>query len=631
MPRQQRKNLRLNEETIHVDDLTGGVELNSAQSVLRPDRSRQLNNFSLEEPGALVTVAGWETFSTTNLGAGGVQGGDRVYTSEGPFTLVAWDGDVYKPSDAGVWGSPVLSGVDDTAAVYFPFDRAIAMVMDGVNRPQFTKDGNTWYTVGTDAPVSAPTLTLTTGGSLIDANEYEVAYTYGTSDSFDPDLVHESNGSPTDTITTAAPDLTITVEGARSTDPKVDTVYIYMRNLTTGQSVLRQIGQVANPVAGDWTFDITEDVSEQAVEIPTNHDVPLAFKHGVFWKNRWWALHPTITNRIHFTQVFENQTWPTDFFIDIPIGSGDQIDSEIPLGDLLVIFGHVRIFLIIGQTSLDFEVRPALAAETGAFGFRAAAQVEAGIVHAGPAGVYLFDGASDRLLSLDVDKAWEMMVSTTSQDELATINVAYMVKFKQVFVSVPNRWPSGLPGEFILDLNRTRTKRRETWFTTNRAMGGYIPFNGREDSTGFYGKLLSWSATAGELFEERTGTTADGADITAVYEGPAFTTQLIQALVNQVNVEYEPADGELEIEFIVDGQSVGGGTLDLGTGLALYGSATYGTSTYGGASRRTTPIMLPLPADGRSIVPRLTYRGSGRFRLFGFAFSITPEPVIGGI
>ena len=66
-----------------------------------------------------------------------------------------------------------------------------------------------------------------------------------------------------------------------------------------------------------------------------------------------------------------------------PLNVGDRITALIPLGDTLIVFGQTRVYLVIGQTSLDFEVRPSAGAVDGALGPRACCVVEQGIVHAG--------------------------------------------------------------------------------------------------------------------------------------------------------------------------------------------------------------------------------------------------------
>jgi hypothetical protein len=56
-----------------------------------------------------------------------------------------------------------------------------------------------------------------------------------------------------------------------------------------------------------------------------------------------------VKNRLHFTQIFEPQSWPDDFTIDIPFEHGDDIAAILPLGDTLLVFGQSKIFLISGR------------------------------------------------------------------------------------------------------------------------------------------------------------------------------------------------------------------------------------------------------------------------------------------
>src|SRR5690349_1133750 len=97
-------------QLLPVTDLSGGVDLRTAQTLLKPERSRSLVNWSLGQPGALVVRAGYLAFSTTSLGSGRPQGGQRVYLNTAipsqastAFTLLAWNGGVYNLSDSGGW------------------------------------------------------------------------------------------------------------------------------------------------------------------------------------------------------------------------------------------------------------------------------------------------------------------------------------------------------------------------------------------------------------------------------------------------------------------------------------------------------------------------------------------------
>jgi hypothetical protein len=157
---------------IQVQDLSGGLDLRKAPTLLKPDRARILRNWSLREPGALNVFPGWLTFSTTNLGSHRGQGGQRVYLGSGtPFTLAAWNGGVYKPSDAGVWGAAVSTGWSTSTQVYFPYDRDLVAILDGATAAKKSTDGSTWTTFGIAASASAPT-TVESRGGIADGREH---------------------------------------------------------------------------------------------------------------------------------------------------------------------------------------------------------------------------------------------------------------------------------------------------------------------------------------------------------------------------------------------------------------------------------------------------------------------------
>ncbi len=611
---------------VAVEDLSGGLDQRKAPTLLSSNRARLLGNWSLREPGALGVVAGWRTFSTTSLGAGRPQGGQRIYLGGAtPFTLAAWNGGVYKPSDAGVWGSPVSTGWSTTNEIFFPYDRDIVAILDGATAPKKSVDGTTWSAFGLAAPASAPTGVGAAGGSLTSASTYEFSYS-----GRDDGLLVEGNESPTVQVSPGGSNGTITLTLPFHPDTQVDTLVVYARDVTAGEAIRRKYGTVANPGSGTTTLAVTSNNWTSATEAPTDHTAPPLLAFGVFWKNRMWARHATIKNRLHFTQIFEPQSWPADFYIDIPFERGDDIAAILQLGDMLLVFGQSKIFLIIGQTSLDFEVRPAGASQAGALGPRAVDVVEEGGLHASADGVYIFDGATDRMLSYDIDGlgpspiGWRAYINGTTQADLGRTPLVYHQASKEVDIGVTNLYPYGTPGEWVLDLNRTRVASAPTWSTTDRPAGGYIKWDGNEPVLGNRGRLFSWSQSAGILYEERTGTTADGNDLTADYEGPTFTVRPRTAQAVDSYVDFEPNDGTFGVELIVDGVSLGAQNIDLSGSGAVYGSAIYGTSTYGGGGRKTVPLDWDLN-EGQSFQFRATYVGQAAFRWFGYGFGLMPE------
>lgn len=621
----KRASVAFEPQLLRVDDLSAGIDLRRSPSLLKANRARRLRNFSLQEPGALLAYPGWQSFSTTSLGAGRCQGGQRVYLSGATFTLAAKAGSVYKPSDAGVWGSAVLTGLDAINEFYFPYDRDLVAVFDGTNVPRKSRDGTTWTQMGITAPPTAPTASAVAGGSLTDGSTYELSYTFTSSA-----LATESNASTTVSQAVATGNLTVRIAVTASADSQVDGINVYVRDTTAGETVRRKYASYANSTT---THDVTSNTWSTNVEEPTDHDVPPPLAFGVLWKNRWWARHATIKNRLHFTQIFEAQSWPALFYIDIPFERGDDISALVAFGDTLVVFGQAsKPFLIIGQTSLDFEVRPSAVAEAGAFGPRAVELIENGIVHAVAEGVYIFDGASDRLLSDDIDPGWRDLVQNSAAvADLHRMAITYHRARKEIRIAVPRLFPYGTAGEWILDLHRTRLQDVAAWTSTDRTIGGYIHWDGSEATAGDRGRLFSWSDTVGKLFEESTGTDADGSDIVADYEGPAFVTNLPMARFVELYGEYQPTPGTFALEVLVDGMSVSSPSVSIAGNLSVYSVDVYGTGRYAGAGRKPFVKLMPLAAEGRSFVVRGTYRGQADFRWFSYAMSVISEGLPRGI
>lgn len=614
-----------------IDDLTGGLDLRRSPTNLKPSRSRILRNWSIQTPGELTVYPGWTSFSTASLGSGRCQGGKRIYLAPvAPFTLAAWNGGVYKPSDAGVWGAAVSTGWSTTNEIDLPYDRDLVAIFDAATAPKKSTDGSTWTNCGIAAPSAAPTGVGVAGGTLTSGSTYEFSYT-----GRDDELLHEGNESATVQVSPGGANGTIRLTLNRHTDGQVDTLTVYARDVTAGEEIRRKVGTVANPAGASTTFDVTSNSWGSGVEAPTNHTVPPLLAFGVPWKNRWWARHATTKNRVHFTQVFENQSWPSTFYIDIPFERGDSITALLPLGDTLVVFGQTKVFLIIGQTSLDFEVRPSGASQAGALGFRAVAALEDGALHAAAEGIYIFDGATDRLLTNDIDtpedaKGWRKYITAASASVLEKTPVAYHQHRKEVAVAVSNLYPFGTAGEFVLDLNRTRLQEVPGWTSTDRTIGGYIIWDGPETTAGNRGRLFSWSDTIGKLYEERTGTDADGADLVAEYEGATFTFNGRIATIENSYLEFEPHAGTLGCELIVDGISIATQNVNIsGTGDE-YGTGVYGTATYARSTRLQKEIVWPLGAEGRAFTMKMKYTGQEPFKVYTQQHGITPELSLSG-
>jgi hypothetical protein len=607
-------------QEIPVPDITGGLDLRRAQTLMAPERARTLRNWTLEEPGALTVTPGYVRVSTAAIFAGRPQGGSRTYLANAVFTLLAGAGAVYKPDDNWVSTGAVYSSISTGNPVFFPHDRDLVMVMDGANAPAYSTNGTNWSPVGLAAPSTAATVSTLSSGAL-SSGEYAIAYTVkrgGTA--------HESNGSAESTIAiTATTGAIHAVAGTTSADPTVTAYVWYARHKTPDlESVLRKVSSGAAStvriLSSAWT---TND------EIPQNHDVPTVLSFGAIWKSRWWARDAVVGNRLRFTELFQPQSWPSLYYIDIPFEKGDSITAIQPLGDTLIIYGQSGKYLVIGQTALDFEVRPSVGSESGAFGPRAVMRVEQAAIAASVDNVATFDGATDRALEPDIAPGWRDLAQNVASSGLARVATIHDPQRHEARISGSRLFPTAAAGEWVLSLDRTRDNDGvPAWTTTDRDVAFYVPFHGNEATAGNHGKLFFLPSDTGHVYQQSTATAAvNSSNVRAEYEGAGLNFGTRQVRFIGTHVEFQPNDGDFSVDLVVDGSPQGSQAINIGGGLAMIGSAVIGTARIGGADRQTAFVEWPLGAEGHAAVFKGTYIGSNRFTWFSYTHTVLPEPV----
>lgn len=608
-------------QALPVSDLTGGIDLRRSPTLLDPKRSVVCRNFSLAEPGALKVRAGYASYSSV-LSTKASQGAQRVYLGSTQGTIVAVDGSIYLLPDNGTWNTTaVCTGFSTGNQIFFPFDRNLVGAFDGSTTPKKSTDLITWTRLGIAPSSVRSTLSVGGAGGELSTSEFSIVFSYkdrGLSFISDP-----TTAASTCRLTSTG--AVITVNAPNSTDPQVDAIVVWAKNVTAGETVYRKASSGAQSAGVSSTFVINSSAWSANDEAPSTHGVPPVLSFGVVWKNRWWARSAEFPTRLYFTEIFQPQGWPALYFIDLPFTNGEEINAIQPQGDTLLLMGQSQIFLVIGQTSLDFEVRPSLGAQSGAVGPRATAAVEAGVVHVSAEGVFIFDGASDRLLSHDLTPGWRDMIDNSASTAVEQIPVVFDWRNKELRVAVPRVFPTATAGEWILDLNRTREGNEPAWSQTDRNIRHYIFWDGDEPVQGNRGKLQSLSSTGVKVFTEATGTSADGSNMSAEYQGPTLAAGLHRARFTDLHVEYEPHAGSVSAETMVDGVSMGQISLSIGSGLATYGVSEYGLASYGGAGRRKAYTPLPLNSEGRNVQQNFTYAGQEAFKLFNYALGMVPE------
>jgi hypothetical protein len=485
--------------------------------------------------------------------------------------------------------------------------------------------------MGITAPL-APVLTApTAAGSLFTGHTYEVGISYENSS-----LLAESSMVNRTQITLTSPNLEISVAVVASTDPQVDTINVYARDITAGDSLLQLHGIYTNVTAAKV---ITIDDWEGQTDATLNNDLPVAMSFGCVWNNRWWGVDATVGYRLRFGQLFQAEAWPGTYFVDIPFIRGESITGILPLGSILCVFSWTTLYLITGTTLTDFTVTPALGAVAGAFGPRAIALIDSGVVHAGTVGVYLYNGSTDTHLSFLIDPGWRDFVQNSTAAALAAVGVIYSSFYKELHVAVSRLYPTGAYGEWILDCNRMNMPvpvgtlpNGPIWFSTPRTIQGYFQWDGNEVNAEDQGRLFSWSPSTVAIFEERTGLSANGADNSVEYDGFAAPFAMQVGRILTTFVQYQPCLGTLTVNLVVDGQQMGEQTFSLGSGFSFYGSAIYGTSLYeGGSARLTLPVTWPLQAEGHTAQLLFKYLGQDQFKLFSYGHEVVVEDIPRGL
>ena len=626
--------------TITVSDLTGGIDRRSSPTLLQSNRAQQLTNVRLSVLGRWRPRPGWLNWSTTNLGAHVLQGAQRIYLNGiAPFTVAAYNGGLYRPTDLGVWGSATQTGLSTSAIVDLPSDAFLVGMINGTDTPLRSGDGTTWYNWTPAAPVSAPTVSYASGGSLIDGDTYEASYSYVSNLNSFP-----SNASPTAQTTLGAPNLTLTVQCAASSDPQVTFINCYVRDVTAGEAVRRFAGTIANPGSGTVTFTLSTNTWATAIPEPiTNNPPPATLTRAVFWKGRFWAIDTAAPARLRFSELFLDQSWPLNYYLDLPFQNGDPLTAIAPVGDTMVCLGTAPMngVGVTGLTLQDFDARPLPGLQAGAAGPYAVALMNGLLVHAAAEGVFQFNLVSDTLLSIDFQAYWRASVSAVSAAVLKRTPVVYHARDKELRVGLSIVSPTASPGEYVYDVLRASVGQlvgqqiapaQPPWTTTDRDIQQYVQWDGPEPTAGNRGRLFSFETTAaGLLNEESVGLTANGSNMIATYVGPQFTSELFVSRFLRLFGEYLPAGGTLGITITIDGASIGTISVNLGQNIAQFGISQFGVSYFGDASRRMFVAELPLNAEGRVASVQAVYTGQDTFDLYNYGLIYQPEPEVRGI
>lgn len=548
---------------LEVADFTGGLNRRVSRFLIKNNQAVEIENLFFGLGGVLKVRPGSTKKTTSALGAGGIKGGVRYYPVGSAVLIADWSTNIYKSTDNGVTLSiqtlPVVLSAY-TRSNYLQA-RDLLFRADGVNTP-IKFDGTTWTKWGITGPSTAGTGVETTGGSLTTTATYKWKITFVTATA-------ESNGSTTEgslTLTGANNKINLSSIPTGGTDVTKRRVY---RTKANG-SIFYFEEEIPDNVTTVASLDIAD--SALGAEIPTDKDPPPAdLEFVAMFKNRVFGVKASNKRQLFFTDLFEPEAWPPGFGVTIPFPEGDKVTGLHVRGDLLFIAGTSTIFVLLGDSPFNFTIRQTFADE-GFVSNRGVVEVENVVMGPTRFGFQAFDGATVKVLSVEIEPWMKERFDLTKLDELC----GYYDKENRIV-----RWTFTSTDTVVGKQEVVFDLFRRAWTSSTRKANIYLPYEGAPDK----GELFTGNPDEGAIWQENIGTNDNGSNIRAKYrtktfdfEAPKFFKKLWHAYF-----DVKPATGTLAVDVYGDSGLRQETFSPVITGdQSEYGSAEYGVDFYGG-------------------------------------------------
>jgi len=549
---------------IGLRDIGAGANLKSSRFTIPGNQMVLLENCYLIEDGSLMGRRGTSRWNATSLGANAVLGATRAYFAAGNQFLVAHAGTIYKGDDGTKTFTSSLTGWNAASPVWFWQYLNYVYAANKVDPPQ-KYDGTSWSPMGIAAPSSAPTLAVGAAGTLNGTYTCKVTFKTATI---------ESNAGPASgSVTVANQQINISniPLGPAGTTARV--LYFFKQGVSSTYQRAIEINDNTTTTA-----TLTTDQPSWTTTAPsTNDPPPTGAWLTVLFKNRLWkAGDPANPRRVWFSQIFVPEAWPSTFYVDVPFSFNDEVTALFVLGDLLLIFGHVEVYLVIGDTPFSFIVRRSFAPR-GCPSPWAIVRVENTVLYLSRFAVLAFDGAQARILSDPIEPHFTGVfpnVAAMNYDAADKATLAYYDRLKAVVISFPTGSSQSNDTTWWYFL------RRQGWAKDTRTSRLLLTTDGKKD----LGDLYAWDVADGILRQwDPAGVyTDDGVSITARFQTGVLAGDhpIAEKTWSWLTIRARPASIVAQITASVDqGAETDTFTVNLIRG-AVYGTGVYGTATY---------------------------------------------------
>jgi hypothetical protein len=524
-----------------VAKFDGGLNTKNSVMNLALNQSPDLLNVTFDDFGAVGTRQGKS--SLTSLGSAPIDGMTQFGAGGYYYFVAAQSGDVWKSPATATTFSVIPSAVSVFAAGYdvemFQTESKLCMV-NGQTRP-YKWDGTYFTHFGPSAPMGVPAVT-NLGASGLLTGSYHYVFTGINSWSVESDY-----GSATSTYSIVSGQILLTGIPSYPLSAGVNEIGIY-RNSAGVSDLFYRVGTVANGTLGfgDDVPDSILGTTSLYPEAPLDNGVMPNCKYLCENLGYLFAAgdiaHP---ERLYFSQGGQNETFPSENWIDIGNGDGYPITGIASYTNSIIIekndgFGDGSTYMLYmpDSTSASGAANWYVVKAPTAYGgqsHKALVFFNNVLAFINKKGVYALEGANIAMSASDSNSGTFMADSKSFDIESeiflmpnSLIPKAAGIDYKnKVWFSVPttqsgliwgvgswgiDKWGTGGTNNRIYQYDYAR-------INADRTQGAWSIFDAHElNSLAIYeGQLYGGSATDGKIYALDVGWDDDGAAIDSYY------------------------------------------------------------------------------------------------------------------
>lgn len=423
--------------------LNGGLVLNMPGNMLDPGQATILENWQVEQNGALRARTREATLYDNITQAGNifyqsVAGGARYYAADGSHIYINGTSEY------------TLAGNPNAEVVWFADYKGYVWCMSRLN--QLRSDGFSFFPWLESSPVHAPTASGSYSGTP--SGTYTYAYSFVTADGI------ETNLSPTSapvTVTNQAISISGMDVAAQTT---VVNKWIYRSGGTQSSANPLRVGIVSNATT-TFTDTMSDNQAESLdIEHTQDHDPPPAC-YGMAGPDAWghlvaWADNPQSSlSRVFWSKSGTPWYWPgsgRDQGNWIDVGDkGDLIVSVTMKPNMWIIYKRRSIWRLVNDPDTNYSILEPISLSNGASGNRVASSGTIDYFLSGD-GVYSCDGDAVKKVSTAIDQCFRADANfyddgnpnyAISTDPVICLNSSLAVHRNRVYLTYPDSTSGG--------------------------------------------------------------------------------------------------------------------------------------------------------------------------------------------